>query len=344
MRSRIAAGFSWLWRYALAALILRYSKKRTLRRDREIPASPRAETWTAALLFGAALAGLAFVAIYAFDDANTQLLGLSIAVALALAAAALILAASLVVPQETLEEPRPDFADPDDVDGPKTGPSDGFSAHQQEGVEEAALTLREGVDGVTRRRLLKAAGGAAGIGIGAAALAPLASLGPAVGDRLGASPWKDGVRLVEENGMPVKAADLEVGSFLTAFAQDADKENLATSLAVVRVKPEELELPDDRADWAPEGILAFSKICTHAQCAISLFRYPLFTERSPGPALVCPCHYSTFNVLDGGERIFGPAVRALPQLPLRIEDGFLVAAGPFSGAVGASWGRVKEEE
>jgi ubiquinol-cytochrome c reductase iron-sulfur subunit len=211
-------------------------------------------------------------------------------------------------------------------------------------VEEAALTLREGGDGVTRRKLLGAAGAAAGVGIGAAALAPLASLGPAVGDRLGASPWKDGVRLVEENGMPVKAADLEVGSFLTAFAEGADKEQLATSLVVVRVKPEELELPADRADWAPEGLLAFSKICTHAQCAISLFRYPAFAERSPGPALVCPCHYSTFNVLDGGKRIFGPAVRALPQLPLRIEDGFLVAAGPFSGAVGASWGRVKEEE
>jgi ubiquinol-cytochrome c reductase iron-sulfur subunit len=190
---------------------------------------------------------------------------------------------------------------------------------------------------------LKAAGGAAGVGIGAAALAPLASLGPAVGDRLDASPWKDGVPLVEENGMAVKAEDLEVGSFLTAFAKDADKEQLATSLVVVRVRPDELELPEDRADWAPEGILAFSKICTHAQCAISLFRYPLYAERSPGPALVCPCHYSTFNVLDGGERIFGPAVRALPQLPLRIENGFLLAAGPFSGAVGASWGRVREE-
>jgi ubiquinol-cytochrome c reductase iron-sulfur subunit len=58
---------------------------------------------------------------------------------------------------------------------------------------------------------------------------------------------------------------------------------------------------------------------------------------------VCPCHYSTFNVLDGGERIFGPAVRPLPQLPLRIENGALVAAGPLSGEVGASWGRVKEE-
>ncbi|HEX4306210.1 MAG TPA: ubiquinol-cytochrome c reductase iron-sulfur subunit [Solirubrobacterales bacterium] len=340
MRARLGAAVAWVWRYLLAAVVLRYSTKRTVRRDRELPASTSAETWTAILLFAAALAALAFVAIYAFDDANTQLLGLSIAVALALIAAALILAASSVVPQETLEEPRPEFTD---VDGPKTQDSLEFSAHQREGVEGAALTLREGSDGVTRRRLLKAAGGAAGVGLGAAALAPLASLGPAVGDRLDASPWKDGVRLVEENGMPAKAADLEVGSFLTAFADGADKEQLASSLAVVRVRPEELELPEDRADWAPEGILAFSKICTHAQCAISLFRYPLFAERSPGPALVCPCHYSTFNVLDGGERIFGPAVRPLPQLPLRIEGGILVAAGPLSGAVGASWGRVKEE-
>jgi ubiquinol-cytochrome c reductase iron-sulfur subunit len=332
MRARAAAALVWIWRYLLAGMVLLFSRRRTVRREVELPANPRAETLTAALLFGASLAGLSFVAIYAFDDADTQLLGLSIAVALGLLAAALILAAARVVPQETLEEERPHFADPDDVDGPKQDP-----------VEEAALTLREGSDGVTRRRLLKAAGGAAGIGIGAAALAPLASLGPAVGDRLGASPWKDGVRLVEENGMPVRAADLEVGSFLTAFAQGADKEELAASLAVVRVRPDELELPADRADWAPEGILAFSKICTHAQCAISLFRYPLFAERSPGPALVCPCHYSTFNVLDGGERIFGPAVRPLPQLPLRIEDGHLLAAGPLSGPVGASWGRVREE-
>jgi len=328
MRARVLTVLGWVWRYALAALVLLFSHRRTVARERELPANTRAETWTASLLFAAALAGLAFVAIYAFDDADTQLLGLSIAVALALVAAGLILAASLVVPQETLEECRPAFADP---------------TEEEEDVEDAALTLREGVDGVTRRRLLKAAGGAAGVGLGTAALAPLASLGPAVGDRLGASPWKDGVRLVEENGMPVKAADLEIGSFLTAFAEGADKEQLATSLAVVRVKPDELELPEDRAGWAPEGILAFSKICTHAQCAISLFRYPLFAERSPGPALVCPCHYSTFDVLDGGERIFGPAVRPLPQLPLRIEDGFLVAAGPFSGAVGASWGKVKEE-
>jgi ubiquinol-cytochrome c reductase iron-sulfur subunit len=330
-----------LWRWLIAGVLLRFSKQRTVHRERELPASTRAETWTAILLFAAALAGLAFVAVYAFDDANTQLLGLSIGVALALLAAAMIVAASLVVPQETLEEPRPDFADPEGRDGDE---DEGFSAAQRDGVEEASLTVREGVDGVTRRKLLGTAGAAAGVGLGAAALVPLASLGPAVGNRLSESPWKDGVRLVEENGKPVKVEDLAIGSFLTAFAEGADKEQLATSLAVVRVKPDELELPEDRADWAPEGILAFSKICTHAQCAVSLFRYPLFSERSPGPpALVCPCHYSTFDVLKAGERIFGPAVRPLPQLPLRIEGNVLVAAGPLSGAVGASWGRVREE-
>ncbi|MBS1887503.1 MAG: Rieske 2Fe-2S domain-containing protein [Actinobacteria bacterium] len=321
-----------LWRWIVAGLVLRLSKKREVHREVDLPADPGAETWTAALLFAAALAGLAFVAIYAFDDADTQLLGLSIAAALALIAAALILAAVRVVPQETLEEERPRFADPYRDE-----------ENREDAVEGAALSFREGTDGVTRRRLLGAAGAAAGVGLGAAALAPLASLGPAVGDRLAASPWKAGVHLVDENDLPVKASDLEVGSFLTAFAKGADKGELATPLVVVRVKPEELELPAERADWAPEGILAFSKICTHAQCAISLFRYPLFAERSPGPALVCPCHYSTFDVLDGGERIFGPAVRPLPQLPLRIEAGELVAAGPLSGAVGASWSRVREE-
>jgi ubiquinol-cytochrome c reductase iron-sulfur subunit len=114
-------------------------------------------------------------------------------------------------------------------------------------------------------------------------------------------------------------------------------------VVVVRVEESELELPSDRRDWAPRGLLAFSKICTHAQCAVSLFRYPLFGERSPGPALVCPCHYSTFDVLTGGTRVFGPAVRSLPQLPLKIESGRLLAAGELSGPVGASWGGVREE-
>jgi ubiquinol-cytochrome c reductase iron-sulfur subunit len=324
------------WLFA-AVLLLIGGPRRPERDERTLPASPRAELGVALLLFAAGLAGLAFVLVYAFVGNNTQLLGIAIALLLALLAAALIVAGSRVVPQETLEEERPTFAVP-----AHELPEDERRRRRREN-ERTALEARADVDGISRRRLLGAAGAAAGLGLGAAALTPLASLGPKVGNRLDESPWVDGTALVEENGVPVRAADLEVGSFLTAFADGADKDELATSVVVVRVQPGELELPPERADWAPEGLLAFSKICTHAQCAISLFRYPLFAERSPGPALVCPCHYSTFDVLKGGERIFGPAVRALPQLPLKVEGGRLYAAGDFSGPVGASWGRVREE-
>jgi len=318
----------WLWRITIAGVLLWLRRGKEPLPERELPASPRAEKGVAALLVGAGIAGAAFALLYAFDEANTQLLGVAAAVSLGLLAAALIVASHAIVPQETLSEERPRFADP--------------AAEREAKVEDVALRAREGVDGITRRRLLGAAGGAAALGLGAAAAAPLASLGPRVGERLRESPWRDGRPVVDENSRPVLADDLTVGAFLTAFAEGSDKRDLASSLVVVRVRPEELELPPERADWAPQGLLAFSKICTHAQCAISLFRYPLFAERSPGPALVCPCHYSTFDVLKGGVRIFGPAVRPLPQLPLKIEAGRLLAAGPLSGAVGASWGGVEE--
>jgi ubiquinol-cytochrome c reductase iron-sulfur subunit len=324
-------------RWAFALLLARGGPRRGPEDERSLPASPRAEGAVAALLFGAGLAGLAFVAVYAFGEGNTQLLGVAIALALGLLALALILAAARVVPQERLEEERPAFTAPD------AELREEERAEREQEVQKTSFEVREGVDGITRRRLLGTAGAAAGLGLGAAALTPLASLGPAVGDRLAESPWRDGVALVEENDLPVRADELEVGSFLTAFAEGADKRQLATAVVVVRVPVDELELPADRADWAPQGLLAFSKICTHAQCAVNLFRYPLFAERSPGPALVCPCHYSTFDVLKGGERVFGPAVRPLPQLPLRIEAGRLLAAGALSGPVGASWSRVREE-
>jgi ubiquinol-cytochrome c reductase iron-sulfur subunit len=74
---------------------------------------------------------------------------------------------------------------------------------------------------------------------------------------------------------------------------------------------------------------------------VSLFRYPVDEDTSKGPALVCPCHYSTFDVRKAGRPIFGPAVRALPQLPIYADaQGELRAGGPLSGSVGPSWWRV----
>ena len=95
---------------------------------------------------------------------------------------------------------------------------------REEPVEQSFEVIRAGGAAITRRRLLGAAGGAAGLALGAAALAPLASLGPAVGDSLRESPWHDGVPLVDEDDQPVSVAELEDRSYLTAFPKGADKE------------------------------------------------------------------------------------------------------------------------
>jgi ubiquinol-cytochrome c reductase iron-sulfur subunit len=290
----------------------------------------RSELLVAALLGGAALAACGFVVVYVVD-LDTQLLGLGLGLALVALAAAAIVAGRALVSQEERTEDRPEFTDPD------------RRALAEREARELHDTVAGGVEGISRRRLLGTAAGAAGAAMGAAIVVPLASLGPSVNDRLRESPWADGVSLVDENGLAVPADHLETGSFLTAFAHGSDREALASSVVVVRVEAGKLSLPADRESWAPRGILAFSKICTHAGCAVNLFRSPLYPPRTPGPALVCPCHYSTFDVLHGGTVVFGPAGRPLPQLPLRIDSrGMLIAAGPLSGNVGPAWSGVRE--
>ena len=79
---------------------------------------------------------------------------------------------------------------------------------------------------------------------------------------------------------------------------------------------------------------AYSKICTHIGCPTSL--YEAQTNR-----ILCPCHQSQFDALHYGKPVFGPAARALPQLPITVdEEGYLVAAGNFIEPLGpAFWER-----
>jgi len=323
-----------LWRWIVAILLLAVRRRGGGRQheeglvERDVGASRRAELAVAGLLGLAALAAVGFVVAYV-TSLDTQLLGLGIGLALLLGAGAAVVAAKAVVVQEQRIEERPSFTHPDGGDSDEAA--------------ELDQAIRAGGDGITRRRLLGAAAGAAGVALGAAGVVPIASLGPAVDDRLRQSPWRAGIRLVDENGQPVPAVDLESGSFLTAFAEGASFRELAAAVVVVRVDPADLELPADRGDWAPRGILAYSKACTHAGCAVNLFRKPLYPPRTPGPALVCPCHYSTFDVLRAAKVTFGPAGRPLPQLPLAIDSrGNLVAAGGLSGNVGPAWSGVRE--
>ena len=322
------------WLVALGMLLLGRGRRppRVEREERivpEAPPSPGSELVVLALFGLAALSATAFIVVYAVVGIahQTQLLGLSIGLALAFLAAALIVIANQLVVTEELEEDYP----------PPGHPSD------QEAIEQL---VEESGDRMTRKRLLVLGGGAAGAAIGAALLTPAASLGPVLEVApLLRTPWRQGIRLVDEHGRAFRADDVLEDTFYTAFPEGADREQLGAPLVVVRLPRSALDLPHGRSDWAPDGILAYSKICTHAACAIALYRKPTFPQVEPRPALVCPCHYSTFDPARGGAVIFGPAGRPLPQLPLTIAGGGeLRAAGNFSGPVGPAWWGVRSRK
>jgi ubiquinol-cytochrome c reductase iron-sulfur subunit len=276
-------------------------------------------------LLGVAFAGaVTFIVAYALEW-STQALGLALGGALLGIAAAFILAAKRVAPGEEVHEERPTLADP---------------AQQR----ELERDVERGGEGVSRRGVLLGGAAVTGTALTGALLIPAASLGPKPGDRIGSSPWRAGTRVVGEDEMQLGPADVEIGTFVTGFPEGADQRELGSAVVLVRLDPSELDLPDERRDWDADGVLAFSKICTHAGCTINLYRFPTFPPQSPGPALICPCHYSTFDPATGGNRIFGPAGRALPQLPLELDGaGKLIAAGDFSGPIGPSWWGARKQ-
>jgi ubiquinol-cytochrome c reductase iron-sulfur subunit len=293
--------------------------------ERIVPADRRAETLVAALLLLGALLGFGFVAVYIVLQTNAQWLGGLLGGMLLAMAAAAILAGKLVVPQEIHVEERDPLLEEDEA-------------------EEVVAMIESGGEGVSRRGLIVGAGSLAGAAFVAAAAAPVASLGPRL-HGIHSTPWHRGIRLVDDQGRPYAAADIELGSFYTALPEHGDPEKLAAGLIVVKLPPEYIHLPAARRGWAPGGILAYSKICPHAACAISLYRYPTYAPTSAQPAFTCPCHYSTFLPGEGGRLVFGPAGRALPQLPLMIDrQGYLRAAGPFHEDVGPSWWNVHRSQ
>jgi ubiquinol-cytochrome c reductase iron-sulfur subunit len=298
-------------------------------RKRIVPpgdSQPRVELAVIALLLLAALAAVAFIVVYAIDSIgnHTQLLGIALGLCLGLLATALILVGKHLVVTEEVEQ--------------------SYHEESPEEQEEIAQIVRESGSRFTRKRLIKGAAGTAGAALGLAAITPALSLGPFFDtDPLYYTPWRRGRRLVDKDGRPYLASEIEQETFYTAFPQGAAQDTIGSPLVVVRLDPRRLRLPKGRGGWAPQGILAYSKICTHAGCALSLYRKPTFAPVEPRPALVCPCHYSTFDPATGGEVLFGPAGRALPQLPLLIDGaGVLRAAGDFSGPVGPSWWGVRE--
>ena len=78
---------------------------------------------------------------------------------------------------------------------------------------------------------------------------------------------------------------------------------------------------------AADGVVAYSAVCSHAQCPVSDWR-------KESGILHCPCHNSEYDPRDNAKVVNGPATRALASLPIRIDGGVLVVAEPFIGKVG----------
>ena len=199
--------------------------------------------------------------------------------------------------------------------------------------EAAQAALAAGEEQIGRRRaLVRLLLGALGA-LGLAAIFPIRSLGPGPGRSLFHTEWTPGASVVDGSGRAIGVRDLEVGSVVTVFPEGYAGSPVSQTL-LIRVEPGSLQLPPARLAWAPDGYIAFSKICTHAGCPVGLYQQKTHQ-------LLCPCHQSTFDVLRGASRVFGPATRALPQLPLMAgPDGLLRARSDFTEPVGPGfWDR-----
>lgn len=155
---------------------------------------------------------------------------------------------------------------------------------------------------------------------------------------------KDGKPLklvVEGTGQPIRAADFNSpGGILSVVPEgyEHDLNALAkATLILIKFRPEEIK-SGVNLNWTHDGIVAYSKICTHVGCPAAL--YEQTTHH-----ILCPCHQSTFDAADGAKVIFGPAARPLPQLPIAVDEGgFLIAQGDFAVPPGPSfWERGDAE-
>ena len=252
-------------------------------------------------------------------------LGLTLGLALfAIGAGAVHWARTLMSDEEIADERHPIEASPE--------VKAKVMADFKQGAKESALG---------RRKLIR------NTMFGALALFPLSGvmllrdLGPLPGTKLRHTLWSKGKLLVNMNtNEPLRASDVAVGSLTFAKPEGLEEhdENFQTEIAksavmIVRIQPDNIK--DKRElEWSHEGIVAYSKICTHVGCPISLYEQQTHH-------VLCPCHQSTFDLSDGARVIFGPAGHALPQLRIGVNDqGYLEALGDFEEPVGpAFWER-----
>jgi ubiquinol-cytochrome c reductase iron-sulfur subunit len=263
-----------------------------------------------------------FIPVMGNQNAHQLGLGLGMAISLFFIGMGAIHWAKTLMPDTEVIAERHEFRSPDSdrkdfVDAVKSG---------------------AGASGLGRRSLIKRSLGTA---LGLSALSPLLllrDLGPLPGKELEKTTWKSGTYLVTDPGnRRIKASDLEVGAVAQVLPEIEHPEHRKLSdigkdaVLLIRLRPQEFNLEADKLAMTHDGIIAFSKICSHMGCAVALYEQQ--TKH-----LLCPCHQSTFDVTRGAKVIFGPSARPLPQLDITIDgEGYLVARNEFSEPVGPSF-------
>jgi ubiquinol-cytochrome c reductase iron-sulfur subunit len=263
-----------------------------------------------------------FIPVMGNQNAHQLGLGLGMAISLFFIGMGAIHWAKTLMPDTEVVAHRHEFRSPD--------------SDRKEFIE--AVKSGAGAAGLGRRSLIKRSLGAA---LGLSALSPLLllrDLGPLPEKELEKTTWKAGTYLVTDPGnRRIKASDLEVGAVAQVLPEIEDPEHRKLSdigkdaVLLIRLRPQEFNLEAEKLAMTHDGIIAFSKICSHMGCAVALYEQQ--TKH-----LLCPCHQSTFDVTRGAKVIFGPSARPLPQLDITIDqEGYLVARQPFSEPVGPSF-------
>ena len=295
----------------------------------EVVRKEKITEWVASAMFLLSIVCvLGFCASYLWINIHDHPTALNIALGSTLAGALLLVGAAAIVwakgimPHEpAVQERHPDNS----TDEEKAA----LSADWLVGVEES---------GATRRKMLL---GTMGLSMGALAvpalflfrdLGPSPFTGPERVNLLGVTAWKAGQHLIDIVGkQPVNQADVGVGSLITVLPEGHPDSSADSSVMVIRLNPEDINMAAFGPDEVVDGIIAYSKICTHAGCPVSLYE----EQRHH---FLCPCHQSTFDAADSGKVLFGPAARALPVLPIYVDDeGFLRAKSAFHEPVGPSF-------
>ena len=205
------------------------------------------------------------------------------------------------------------------------------SSDAQRDAMAAALIQRGGWVG--RRKVL---GGLLAGGLGAFAVtgvwAVLRSMGPMPGKTLDHTDWKKDSYLVDSTGRRIHQDDLIVGGVISSVFpeghQGTERGMSVDQTILIRLDVKDFTTKKGRESWAPQGYVAYSKLCSHLGCPVGLYEQQL-------QLLVCPCHQSMFDVAKGAQPTFGPAPRPLPQLPLYIDQaGYLRSQSDYHEPVG----------